>query len=349
MLSILSQDLYFRINNVLDKISTIKKYDKIETPKFLKGMYVPKEEKQEYEIIEKLINKFSDYSLINLTNAGLYSLYKDNNDEFHKMNVNWKWNNSYLYSDYIAKLNKQLLLNSNIILSSDNLIIDGYIPIKLFPAPYATDLAEKLVFLVPGKSKNAFQICYIDNSKKRSNPSINNNLNENIYHIKLKLKESIITINSIIVETFTEYNIPANIEKYEFEYNIIPRIFNKEDEKLLKNLYLLNINTKQYSIPELKDNNTIHRLMDIFSNIFLYENYFIIADTFKNSRNGKIIIYLNDKLLHNKNDLFELNGLKNNIIDLIIPVSGISKNYIIKLRINYNGDYYYEEIIKNPK
>jgi hypothetical protein len=345
---ILSGDLFFRMEHILNKISTIKKYEKIETPQFLKGMYVPKVEKQIYDEIGKLVNKFPNYDLINLTNSGLYSLYKENNKEFHKMYVDWKWNNSYLYSDYIGKLNEQVSLNPYIIFSSDNLIIDGYIPIKLFPASYATVLVERLVFLIHGKAENVFKICNIDNSNERSSPSVIKNENENFFHIKLKSTKSIV-INSIIAQTFTEHNIPKNIEKYEFEYNIIPRIFKKEDQRFIKELYSFDKSANQYSIPEMKDSNTIPILISIFSNIFLYEKYFYIADTFKNSTNKKIDIYLNNKIAdNNEGDLLNLNTFKNDIIDLIIPVTMISPKYIIKLRINYNENYY-EETIKNPK
>ena len=99
----------------------------------------------------------------------------------------------------------------------------------------------------------------------------------------------------------------------------------------------------------MKDNNIVPRLINIFSNIFLYEKFFYIADTFKNSTNKKIDIYLNNKIANNnEGDLLNLNTFKNDIIDLIIPVTKISPKYIIKLRINYNENYY-EETIKNPK
>jgi len=33
---------------------------------------------------------------------------------------------------------------------------------------------------------------------------------------------------------------------------------------------------------------------------------------------------------------------------MIIPIAKISKKYIVKLRINYDGNYYYEKFFKNP-
>lgn len=337
---ILSGDLFFRMEHILNKISTIKKYEKIETPKFLSGMYVPGEEKQNYEEIEKLLDNLPDYNLINLSNAGLYSLYKEYNKDFHKMYVDWKWNNSYLYSNYIAKLGRQLSFNSNVIFSSsnNNLIIDGYIPIKLIPTPYDVDLGGQIVLFIPGKSSRVFKLCNVDYSKEPTNP---------FYQIKLQLKKPIKIINSIIVQTFTEYNIPTKINKYELEYNILPRIFKKEDKEFLKN-YFKNLE-KENLFSETENSEQINRLMEIFSNIFLYEKYFDVTDTFRNSKNKKITVYLNNRTILNEGDVLNLNGLKNNIIELIIPTLKISKNYIVRLRINYNGNYYYEKTIKNPR
>ena len=134
VLAIVFYDLSFKMDNGLRKISKIKEYQKIETPKFLCGMYVANWEKQVYEEIGELVDTFPYYNLINLTNSGLYSLYKKNNDEFHKMYVAWGWNNSYLYPDYIAKLAKRISMKSDMIFSHDNLIIEGYVPIRVFPA-----------------------------------------------------------------------------------------------------------------------------------------------------------------------------------------------------------------------
>lgn len=172
-------------------------------------------------------------------------------------------------------------------------------------------------------------------------------LDKDFYHIKLKSNELII-INSIIVKIFTEYNIPKEINKYEFDYNIIPRIFNKENQQFIKELYSFDKSTNQYSTPEIKDENLIHRLINIFSNIFLYEKYFNIADTFKNTINNKIDVYLNKKFIdYKESDLLNVSCSNNDIIDLIIPITKMSKKYTLKLRINYNENYYDEKTIKN--
>ena len=332
--SVLLYDINSKISGGLKKISKIKKYERIETPDFLKGMHVSKEDKRVYTEIEKMMSKFPDYNLINLTNSGLYSLYKKNNNEFHKMYVYWGWDNAYLYPDYIPKLNKQILLRSSVILSADNLAVEGYVPLQVFPElNKGVDFGQQVVFLVPGELQNIFKISGIDYTPDGS------------CSLKLRLESSKpVIIDSIIARILSGHNIPKEIEEYDFDYDIMPRIFDRQDRDFIRRAYSFNKKTGRYSIPEIKDKNTLRRLLGIFSGLFLYDKYFYIADTFESSVNNKISIYLNKSPVGYKGvSPLGIKMSNNDIIDLVIRVDQISKERVIRLRINYNGNHYFEE------
>ncbi|MDD5155307.1 MAG: hypothetical protein PHF11_02340 [Candidatus Omnitrophica bacterium] len=340
--SILFYDIELKIDGGFGKISRMIRYEKILNPDFLSGIYVAKKDRQVYAEIEKLVEQFPGCSLINLTNSALYSLYKKNNKEFHKMYVNWGWNNSYLYPDYIPKLNKQISLKSSVILSNDNLMIEGYIPIAIFPELNEGDFAEKIIFLIPGEQKNAFTMSgfYIEEGRLSGKRS---------FRIKLRPElNGPVIINSIIVEIFSEHNIPKEINRYELDYNIIPRVFDERDRQFIKKAYRLDKSINRYSMSAGKDKNIDERLVNIFSNVFLCEKYFYTLDTFKESANNKIAIYLNGESVdYQERDPLNMRCSNNDAIDLIMRLAEIPKNYVIKLRINYNEVYYYEEAIKN--
>jgi hypothetical protein len=332
------RDLSFRITDTFEKISKIKQYERIETPVFLSGMYVPKDEKLAHAEMWELVNKFP-YPLINLTNCGLYSLYKNNNKEFHKMYVNWGGSNSYLYPDYITKLHKQVLSKSSIILSDNDFMTAGYVPIKVFPKLNNGDWNcwMETVLLVPGNPMDVFKpINYLHSDK-------------NSCHIGLNLESSRpVTINSVVVKVFTENDIPAAIPYYEFDYNVMPRILDKDDRQFVKELYYFSKDAKQYLIRPQKDKKIIFKAIGIFSNLFLSEEYSLLADTFKNSTNTKIDVYLNGTLLNfQSEDSLGVKCSGNDLLELVVPIPELPKRYIIRVRINYNGNYYQEEVVEN--
>lgn len=329
-------DISSRKTGAIAKISNIKEYEVIETPGFLKGLYVSKTEKKIYEEIDQLVNKYSNYNLINLTNSGLFSLYKKNNNEFHKMYVDWGMVNSYLYPDYIPKLSRQIQLKSNVIFSAESLTIEGYVPIKVFPIlNNIWEIAQQTIILVPGTFSNKFDVVATYNKKSVA--------------IKLKLAapNKHVTINSIVVKTFTETDIPKKIQRNEFEYNIMPRILNSDDRVFLNDLYSFDEQTGQYFLKKISDKRTISKMMGILSNIFLYEKLFHISDTFKNSRNERIDVYVDNHCSnYADSDLLDLNISEKNSILLISNIKTSEMN-ILKLRINYDENSYHEEIIRD--
>jgi len=345
VLSIVGNDIAFKIANGTQKIRRIISYEKIETPKFLSGMYVSKDDKQVYLEIAQLIDSYSDCGLINITNNGLYSLYKRNNAEFHKMYAYRGWDNCYLYPDYIPKLAKQLSMKSDIVLSSRSIMIDGYVPVMVFQAlngGRAMDFSEETILLVPAKEKEVFDIACVDVAAKL------NSGYSNFFHIKLNLKsnESIITINSIVAKVFTEHNIPKFIGSYELDYSIMPCIFDKDSQQFIRKLYSFDKQMNQYSILKIQDEIIRSKLMNIFSNIFLYETYFDIADTFGMSMNNKIDVYLNGLFTrYGEKGMPDVKYSNGDVLELVVPISQVSQKYVIKLRVNYNNNCYDEKKI----
>lgn len=329
-------DITSRKTDAIAKISKIKGYEVIETPRFLRGLYVPKTEKQMYEEIDRLINnKYSSFDLVNLTNSGLFSLYRKNNNEFHKMYVDWGMVNSYLYPDYISKLHKQILLKSTVIFSDENLTIAGYVPIKVFPILNGiAEIAERTIILVPGIFSNVFDVVTAYNKKSIA------------INLKLAAPNKHVMINSIVVKVFTDTDIPKKIQRNEFECNIIPRILNVDDQVFLKELYLLDEHSGQYFLKDLTDKSIISRLMVVFSNLFLYEKLFHIGDTFKNSGNEKIEVYVDSRRFdYHEWDSLDLRITEKSTVDLLIPGEKSSAMSILKLRINYNENSYHEDIL----
>jgi hypothetical protein len=331
----LDYDLCRRESQIIKRISGLADYEMVERPEFLSGMFIPKTEKKVYEEIDDTVKAKPGFALVNITNGGIFSLYRDS--AFHKMNMDWEWNNSYLYPDYIPKLQSRIALRSSIILSDDNFIIEGYVPIRVFPKlNKISELTQRTILLIPGEHSNAFEASEAG-------------MDGGYYSIRLRCLSAPVVINSVIAEIFTADDIPRRIARKEFDYNILPRVFDEGSRTFLKGAYSPEDGTDGYSLREPPDDGAARRLVEIFSDIFLYDKFFRTADTFGRSGNEKIEAYLNGSPIGYKGgDSMGVRVSKGDVIGLRIPAGKISGNYTVRLRINFNGNRYAELVFGGP-
>ena len=333
-------DFGYRLRSFMVKLAWYSSWERIETPAFLRGMYVPVTEKLAFAELEKWINK-SPGRLINLTNSGLYSLYKDGAPNFHRMHVDWGWTNSFLYPDYIPALARQVRTGESCILSHDIYMAPGYVPVKVFP-PFVegVDFSSPVVLLLPGTRTRPLRFSAVDTV---SRPRAFDNFPQGI---RFRLKAAgPATIKSVAVKLISKDTVRARIPRYEFEYDLLPKTFDPAARELIKKRYLFDGESNQYIAAAPKDGKAGLELMDAFSGVFLYERNSFLADTFLGSEHPKVAVYRNGAPV-TYGELFDGAGCKSgDSIDIIVPAATVPDSYVARLRVNYKGGTYQEEKI----
>ena len=333
-------DFAYRLRAFAVKLVWASTYERIETPEFLRGMYVPAGENKAFAELETLI-RGAEGPLINLTNSGLFSLYRDGRPNFHKMYMDWGWNNSFLYPDYIPAVERQLLAGKGCVLSPDLFMVPGYIPVKVFP-PFVegVDFSSPVVLLLPGTRTRPLRFSAVDTV---SRPRAFDNFPQGI---RFRLKAAgPATIKSVAVKLISKDTVRARIPRYEFEYDLLPKTFDPAARELIKKRYLFDGESNQYIAAAPKDGKAGLELMDAFSGVFLYERNSFLADTFLGSEHPKVVVYRNGTPV-TYGELFDGAGCKSgDSIDIIVPAATVPDSYVARLRVNYKGGTYQEEKI----
>ena len=335
-------DFSYRFKSFTRKMAGASSWERIETPKFLRGMYVTVSEKKTFAEMEKWIYK-SPGRLINLTNSGLYSLYKDDGLNFHRMYMDWGWANSFLYPDYIPAVARQILTGEGCILSYDIYMVPGYIPVKVFPAFVAGEIINKpIVLLLPGRQTRRLKFAGVDAVLR---PRAYDRFPCG-YRFRLKAGNVPALIDSVVVKVISKGAVQYRIPRNEYEYELLPKIFDPTAKELVKKRYLLDRERNEYITAVPMDGKAGLELMEALSGVFLYEKRSFLADTFLASENPKITVYRNGKAVGHS-ELFDGAGYKaGDSIDFVAPAAAIPDNYVARIRINYKGGSYQEEIVK---
>ncbi|MBI4351698.1 MAG: hypothetical protein HY550_09680 [Elusimicrobia bacterium] len=334
-------DFGYRLERFMLKMSG--SWEKIEAPAFLRGMYVPPGEKRAFAELDELISR-APGRLVNLSNSGLYSLYKDDGPNFHKMYMDWGWNNSFLYPDYIPALVKQLSRGDCCVVSNEAYLLPGYIPVKVFPAfMRGADFSKPVVVLLPGRRTGGLKMTAVDTVvRQQARDSFPRGI-----HFRLKAgAPAPAPVESVLVRITSEDTVQERINKYEFEYNLLPKTFDPAVKALLKKRYRFDAGSNQYIADPSMDGKARLDLLEALSGIFLYEKNSFLADTFVYSENPTLNVYHNGKPVSYAK-LFDGEKCKaGDTLDIVAPAVTVPAGYVARVRINYKGGTYQEENLK---
>lgn len=340
---IFEPDILRRLSGCVRQVTEFSTYRKIETPSFLRGMYVPPREAGIYSRFESIIKDYGEYGLLNLTRDALYSLY-DVNDGFHKMHVNWGWINSVLYRGYLARLKEVIAAKSHIIMSNDSFCIEGYVPLAVFPEMGKGELKSKVILHIPGESRDAFEVVRIG----RAVESPFFSLRSKFPLIQLaSVSEEPVFINSLVVRVYTPDLVCRIVNRNEFEYDVLARAMNRESEEVLKEWYRFDEGLKKYVPPANPDSRRTAEILDAVSGLFLCERYSNVVNSLTDWWRHIAVFWKGKPVIREEGDLGELVSVqcsKNDAIE-IVPFVRLPESYIMKVRINFNVNQYYETTI----
>lgn len=333
-------DFGYRSSSFMRKVAWVSSWERIETPDFLRGMYVPRTEKKAFAELGTLIAR-SPGRLINLTNSGLYSLYKDDGLNFHKMYMDWGWANSFLYPDYVQAVARQILTGEGSIISYDIFMVPGYVPVKVFPAFVGGEVINKpLVVLLPGRRTGGLKFRGAD---KVLRPHSHDRFPYG-YRFRLKAGGPLV-IESVVIKILSKDTVHDRMTRHEYEYELLPRTFDPAAAALVKKGYILDQARNEYRLAAPLEGKDGMELMAAISGAFLYEKSSFLADTFPDSKNPYIYLYRNGKPV-GYGPLFDGARFKaGDSLDLVIPAVVIPDSYVARIRINYKGGTYQEEMI----
>ncbi|HBA61203.1 MAG TPA: hypothetical protein DCZ92_10390 [Elusimicrobia bacterium] len=335
-------DLGYRFKGAVYKARRASKWERIETPAFLRGMYVPSFEKVAYAELESLINS-APGGLINLTNSGIYSLYKAGTPNFHKLYLDWGWDNAFLYPDYVPALVKRVSLGTDAIISNTNFMLPGYIPVKVFNILNLASYANRaIVLLLPGRAASHVVLSGVDAVMR---PQAADSLPRG-YRFGLKAVSPAV-IESVVAKIVSWDTLPKKLGRYEYEYNVLPKTLDPGVKKTIEDCYAFDPVKDAYIASIPVDKKAAVRLMEAFSGMWLYETGFFRADTFYWSLEPKIDLVLNGSPVDS------LTVFRGNVkfragdrLDLVVPAGILADSYVARLRINYAGGTYQEEVIR---
>lgn len=338
-------DVSMRAIGCVQKVTKFSEYEKIESPGFLRGMYVPSKEARVYAKIGSIIEDYPDYNMMNLTKDGLYSLYNMNNHEFHKMHVNWGWINNILYPEYLPRLREQIAARSHIIMTNDSFCVEGYIPVAVFPRMGKGPLESKVVLHIPGESRDGFKVARIGRASEL--PCFGSASDFPLIQAVSTSNEPV-KINSVIVKVYVENFLYHNLNKFDLEYDVLARAMNWECEELIKEWYHFDDEYNQYSAGERANFLRTSEILDAVDDLFLCERYSFVANTFRASGIRQVAVFRNgEPRVPEGGNQWLLQCSRNDAIQ-IIPLLRFPRPSILKLRINYNRNQYYETTIYSP-
>lgn len=334
-------DFGYRLRSFVAKMAEARAFERIESPEFLRGMYVPAGEKKAFAEIGKLISG-SRGRLLNLTNSALYSLYKEDGSDLHKMPMDWGWINSFLYPDYLPAVAGQILTGEGCILSTDAYMVPGYVPVKVFPAFVGGEITNKPVVLsLPGRRAPRLGFTGAGTELRRA-------ASDRLplgYRFSMKAGKVPAALDSVVIKILSKLTVQERIPRYEFEYELLPKLFDPAEKEKVKKGYAFDPGLNAYVAAVPLDGKAGLELLDALSGAFLYEKNSFLADTFQTSKNTGISVYRNGKGLK-YSDFFDGTGYKaGDAMDFVVPTAAIPDTYVARIRVNYKGGEYQEEKI----
>ncbi|MDD5208255.1 MAG: hypothetical protein PHV36_02625 [Elusimicrobiales bacterium] len=334
-------DFAYRTSSFMRKVAWVSSWERIESPDFLRGMYVPGPEKKAFAEIGTLIAR-SPGRLINLTNSALYSLYKTGGPNFHKMYMDWGWANSFLYPDYVQAVARQIRTGEGSIISNDIFMVPGYVPVRVFAAFVGGEVINKpLVLLLPGQRTGGFKFTGAD---KVLRPRTYDRFPLG-YRFRLKTGGATVVVESVVIKILSKATVHDRLPRYEYEYELLPRLFDPAAAALVGKAYILDRPRNEYRLAVPLEGKAGVELMAAISGAFLYEKSSFLADTFPDSKNPNIYLYRNGKAV-GFGPLFDGAPYKaGDTLDLVVPAVTIPDDYAARIRINFKGGKYQEEKI----
>ncbi len=334
-------DFAYRTSSFMRKVAWVSSWERIESPDFLRGMYVPGPEKKAFAEIGTLIAG-SPGRLINLTNSALYSLYKTGGPNFHKMYMDWGWANSFLYPDYVQAVARQIRAGEGSIISNDIFMVPGYVPVRVFAAFVGGEVINKpLVLLLPGQRTGGFRFTGAD---KVLRPRTYDRFPLG-YRFRLKTGGATVVVESVVIKILSKATVHDRLPRYEYEYELLPRLFDPAAAALVGKAYILDRPGNEYRLAVPLEGKAGVELMAAISGAFLYEKSSFLADTFPDSKNPNIYLYRNGKAV-GFGPLFDGAPYKaGDSLDLVVPAVTIPDDYAARIRINFKGGKYQEEKI----
>lgn len=338
------QDISVRVFGCIEKVEKFSGYEKIETPSFLRGMYVPPREALVYTKIGSILQNFPQHDLINLTRDGLYSLYNLKNHDFHKMHLNWGWTNTVLYPDYLVRLRDRIAARSNIIIANDSFCIEGYIPVAVFLEMGKLQPKPRVVLHIPAESSDEFKVLKIGSACEK--PEFSSGCDFPLIQIALTSDEPI-SIDSLVVKVYYANLVYRRLNRYDFEYDVLPRVTDRRQEELLKQWYQYDEKLDDYTVFRKSDPLLTSRILDVVDDLFLCERFSSVANSFRHSGNRQIVVFWRGRVAAREGeDLSSVQITKEDPIE-IVPFLRLFEPYILKLRINFNRGRYYETTIRS--
>ena len=154
-----------------------------------------------------------------------------------------------------------------------------------------------------------------------------------------------IKINQSKLKVISKDTVQARLTRYEYEYGLLPRVFDPAARELLMKRYLFDRAKNEYRLAIPPEGKEGLELMAALSGVFLYEKNSFLADTFPDSKNPNIYVFRNGKAV-GPGRLFDGAGYKaGDTLDLVVPAAAVPDSYAARLRINYKGGEYQEEKI----
>ena len=152
-------------------------------------------------------------------------------------------------------------------------------------------------------------------------------------------------MDSVVIKILSKDSVQSRIPRYEYEYELLPKIFDPAAKALVKKQYIFDPGRNEYIAAAPPEGKAGLELLDALSGVFLYEKNSFLADTFRDSANPNIAVYRNGKAL-GRGSSFDGAGYKaGDSIDLVVPAAAIRGSYAARIRINYKGGEYQEEKI----
>lgn len=332
-------DLSMRSTGCIRKLAALSTYEKIETPSFLRGIYLPRREAQVYAQIESMLNRYPEYDLINLTRDGLYSLYRENKHDLHKMYLNWGWINGTLYPEFLPKLREQIDAKTHIIVTNESSVIDGYVPVGDFLGMGKCVLKSNVILHIPGEPKDALVVGVGRASLVKGFPS-----GDKYPLIRIAAKSGPLTLNSFAVKIYTD-GLDRRLGGYAFEYGVVATASNDERVRYLKEWFRIEDRFSSYENSPWYADPPIPRILNAASGLFLFDRYSFTATSLEGFANKPIaVVQKGEAVVRKDANLLNLMCSQEEAVE-IVPFIRLPEDYIMKVRINFNRNQYYETMI----
>lgn len=336
-LLLLLPDLAYRARAFTAKLYRAGSWERLESPRFLRGMYVPPHEKRTYEALDKLISG-TPGPLLNLTNSALFSLYRPGEPNVHKLSMDWDWNNSYLYPDYIPAVRARIAAGGGCIVANHPYLVPGYVPARSFPTLQATaSLSRPVVLLLPGRRAEGFRLLSADTVRRAGG---RDGFPE-AYRFRLLALPGARTVDSVVLRLASGDTLKAEIPRYEFEYGLLERAADEGGRRDIASAYELDGARGVYFARPMDAAGRL-RLFDAVAGEYLYDKGAAFWDTFVGSLNTEIYVSRNGRRVDYGELTTGIACRPGDVFELQAPVGAAQAAYAARLRVNFGGGLYQE-------